>query len=195
MSRFIFDPTSFTPQILAVCTGNICRSPAIERLLAHHLGGRAVVRSAGTHAVVGAPIQAPMAALLDQAGVSSTGFAACQATAGLVDSADLVLTATTDHRARVVELQPGAMRRTFTLLEFALAATSLPAPVLNDAPIGERVLILADHALLSRPRRRISAADLSIPDPFRQSDEVYQAVFTQLAQAVGTIADALDGPG
>ena len=50
--------------ILAVCTGNVCRSPAVERLLASKLGPTVRVSSAGTHALVGHPISEPMAALL-----------------------------------------------------------------------------------------------------------------------------------
>ena len=52
--------------VLAVCTGNICRSPAVERLLVAELGPGSDVHvvSAGVGAVVGAPISPPMAALL-----------------------------------------------------------------------------------------------------------------------------------
>ena len=34
--------------ILAVCTGNVCRSPAVERLLADKSGSTVGVSSAGT---------------------------------------------------------------------------------------------------------------------------------------------------
>ena len=50
--------------ILTVCTGNICRSPAVERLLTRKLGPTVSVSSAGTHALVGHPIAEPMASLL-----------------------------------------------------------------------------------------------------------------------------------
>ena len=51
-----------------ICTGNICRSPAIERLFrSAFAGGSGVaVHSAGTGALVGQPIQPPMVALLEQ---------------------------------------------------------------------------------------------------------------------------------
>jgi hypothetical protein len=41
--------------ILCVCTGNVCRSPAAERLLAARLGPGVVVASAGTVAALGGP--------------------------------------------------------------------------------------------------------------------------------------------
>jgi protein-tyrosine phosphatase len=62
--------------ILAVCTGNICRSPAVEHLLAHQLGPTVSVSSAGTHALVGHPISEPMAALLQRVGVEPQPFEA-----------------------------------------------------------------------------------------------------------------------
>mgnify|MGYP002738687724 CR=1 FL=1 len=48
-------------RILTVCTGNVCRSPAAERLLEHTLNPSVTVRSAGTRALVGEPIHPPMA--------------------------------------------------------------------------------------------------------------------------------------
>jgi protein-tyrosine phosphatase len=45
--------------ILAVCTGNVCRSPAVERLLTGQLFPTVTVSSAGMHALVGHPIPNP----------------------------------------------------------------------------------------------------------------------------------------
>src|SRR5690606_38501969 len=99
--------------ILAVCTGNICRSPAVGRLLAARTGLK--VRSAGTHAVVGSAISAPMAELMSDAGIATQGFSATQLTGPPVAAATLVLTATASHSADVLALAPGAADRTFTL--------------------------------------------------------------------------------
>ena len=60
--------------VLTVCTGNTCRSPAVERLLAARTG--LTVRSAGTHAEPGAQVSAPMARLLHDCGIATEGFAA-----------------------------------------------------------------------------------------------------------------------
>src|SRR5215204_3965961 len=62
--------------ILAVCTGNVCRSPAVERLLATKLGPTITVSSAGTHALVGHPISEPMAMLLRNRGIDTLPFEA-----------------------------------------------------------------------------------------------------------------------
>ena len=62
--------------MLAVCTGNVCRSPAVERLIAHLAGPTVSVTSAGTHALVGHPISDPIAALLLHGGYDAHSFEA-----------------------------------------------------------------------------------------------------------------------
>ena len=87
-------------RVLVVCTGNICRSPAVERLLAAGLGatfrgqggGAAGARRSrcprpGSGAVVGAPMTDEMAALVSAHGGAVTGFAARQLTAEMVAAA------------------------------------------------------------------------------------------------------------
>src|SRR5215204_6047632 len=77
--------------ILTVCTGNVCRSPAVERLLASKLGPTVEVASAGTHALVGHPISEPMAALLSGSGIEDQPFAARRLSEEMLKGADLVL--------------------------------------------------------------------------------------------------------
>src|SRR4029453_8303241 len=105
--------------ILAVCTGNVCRSPAVERLLDDRLGPTVSVSSAGTHALVGQPISEPMAALLRDTGVEPDSFEARRLSEQMLKQADLILSMTRAQRSLVVELWPAAVRRTFTLREFA----------------------------------------------------------------------------
>src|SRR5690606_1387946 len=121
--------------LLIVCTGNICRSPAIGRLFrsAFVAGSGVTVHSAGTGALVGEPIQPPMVKLLEQYGVSAEGFAARAVSEPLVAGADLVLTATRQHRADVVEQVPAAVRRTFTVREFARLASAVDPEELDAA--------------------------------------------------------------
>ena len=176
------------PNILAVCTGNVCRSPVIERLLAAALP-QAAVSSAGTGAPVGTPIARSMKVQLYQAGVDTSGFVARQLTPTLIDKADLILTAAAEHRSAVVAQQPTAVHRTFTLLEFVASLDSANLSRLAGHTLAERLDVLVRHARQARPKLRLATTD--IPDPYLQPDEVYDAVFAQIADAVQTIANAV----
>ena len=103
-----------------VCTGNICRSPFIERLLRVSVPGSSVVTSAGTEALVGEPMDPAVAELVRRQGGDAEGFAARQVTAEMVGEVDLVLTATRAHRAAVAFMQPKALRYGFTLGDFSV---------------------------------------------------------------------------
>lgn len=141
--------------VLMVCTGNICRSPLAERLavtrLAHLLPRAGIagtqsplesvvtVRSAGVRACVGEPMHPYASTVLDERGVEYDGFVARQLTAAMVEGADLVLCATRRHRAEAVTLVPRAVRRSFTLREFArLIDSAWPEyRPLSPMPVGE----------------------------------------------------------
>ncbi|MDD9208009.1 low molecular weight phosphatase family protein [Georgenia sp. 10Sc9-8] len=182
--------------ILTVCTGNICRSPAAERMLQRELGGDGTVRvaSAGIGALVGEPVHPPMAELVTAGGADVDGFAARRLTEAMITDATLVLGMAREHRAAVVELRPGAVRRTFTLREFArLAETVDPAAL--DARAGEwastaerlRALI----PLAAARRSQVAANEDDVVDPYRRAPEVYQDAYDQIAPAVTTIARVL----
>src|SRR5690349_1929440 len=113
-------------RVLFVCIGNVCRSPVGERLLAARLpGDRFEIGSAGVGAMVGYAMSKYAAAELQGYGGNPSGFAARQLTPELIEDADLIMTATRELRSQVLSEQPGALRRTFTILEFAaLAAMS-----------------------------------------------------------------------
>ncbi len=174
-------------RVLAVCTGNISRSPAAEHLLRAGLGESAVVGSAGVRAVVGAPVDPPVAAYLADAGVSVDGFAARQLVPALVTEADLVLAMTRDHRSQIVGLVPSAVRRTFTLREFALVLQSLDGPAEGDTP-GERLRSLLPRAAAGRamlPRR--PAGDDDVRDPYGHGTAAYARALSEIDAAVATI--------
>ena len=174
-------------RVLAVCTGNISRSPAGEPLLRAGLGDSAVVRSAGVRAVVGAPVDPPVAAHLAEVGVGVDGFAARQLVPAMVTEADLVLALTRDHRSQVLGLVPSAVRRSFTLREFALILQSLEAPAEGDTP-GERLRSLLPRAAAGRamlPRR--SAGDDDVRDPYGHGPAAYTRALSEIDAAVATI--------
>jgi len=188
-------PTTGTFTILAVCTGNICRSPAIERWLASALGPGAdvVVASAGTHAVVGCPISAPMAELIAAGGGSTAGFAARQLTAPMIRDASLVLTATRDHRAAVVDLWPAVVRRAFTLREFARLAVLVDPGHLDRSAVpgaspGARLAAVVPLAVACRGQERVEPTADDVTDPIGRPPAVYQRSADEIWPAVQTIA-------
>lgn len=178
--------------VLVVCTGNICRSPAAQLTLAGALDDSVVVTSAGTGALVGAPVAPPMARLLHDDGLDTSGFVARALTAGLAESADLVLTMTRAHRAAVLDLVPAALRRSFLFTELA--------------PLAERCGTIAGRAddaarlaavVAAAPRLR-AGIDLrrdapDVEDPYRRPDQVYVRVLQHVRAETARVAAALRG--
>ena len=177
--------------VLTVCTGNICRSPAVERLLTARLGpdSGVVVVSAGTHAVVGHAVSRPMIGLMEEAGARAAGFVARQLTVPEVRHADLILALTRKHRSAIVEMQPSAVRRVFTLLELARLAETVDPGALPDGSPAERLAALVPLAAAERGRHRSHhAAQDDVIDPYGRGATVYAQVFETILPAVELIA-------
>ncbi|WP_298462487.1 low molecular weight phosphatase family protein [uncultured Cellulomonas sp.] len=184
--------------VLAVCTGNICRSPAVERLLATELGvdhaatasdrSQVVVASAGVGAVVGAPVPTQMATLVEAAGASVAGFAARQLTEAILKESDLVLALTKAHRSRIVAMHPGAVRRTFTLRELARLAAGIDPAALPEGSTAERLAALIPLAAAQRGMQAGVTGSDDVVDPWGHSDDVFAQSFAELQPAVATIA-------
>jgi protein-tyrosine phosphatase len=184
-------PNGGAGRVLIVCTGNVCRSPYIERRLAQLLGHTGlVITSAGTDAMVGAPIEPASAARLQRVGADSKNFAARMLTPAILAEVDLVLTATREHRAKAVRMHPRAMRSCFTLGDFSDLVRDLPhespAP---DESWAAHVARLAHGARGVVPPRPSDEAD--IVDPYRRPDYFYDQMVSQIEREIGPIIDAL----
>jgi protein-tyrosine phosphatase len=190
-------------RILIVCTGNICRSPFIERLLQHELDKRSsvsergvIVRSAGTGALAGSAMDPRAAAQLELHGGDAAGFSARELTPALVAESDLVLTATRAHRGKVALMSPKALRRVFTFRDFADLVTGddgLSAPVTGTGP-RTWVLQVTDRAAAGRGLRPPLAPDLAdIVDPYRREDEVFAIMAQQIVESMPPVVRALAG--
>lgn len=192
-------------RVLVVCTGNICRSPAVERLLAAGLGaayrGRDAgglapaieIGSAGTGALVGYPMPDEMAEMVAAQGVDPRGFEARQLVPALVQQADLVLALTRRHRSAIVEMVPSAVRRTFTLRELArLVADVDPATLPGaNATTADRIRTLVPLAASRRGLMAHRPVDDDVVDPYRGDAALYRKSFDQLLPAVETIVMAV----
>lgn len=170
--------------ILVVCTANICRSPLAELLLADRLDLRRFeVASAGVRGWRDQPMDEAVQQQARRLGLDPSGFRSRPLLAEYVASADLVLTATREHRAGVLELTPTALRRTYTLREFA----ALGRQSAGDAP--EEIV-----RRVSR-NRSVAGPDIDVPDPYRAGDEVHREVADLIDAATTDIAEALGGQG
>jgi protein-tyrosine phosphatase len=169
--------------VLAVCIGNVCRSPFTERLLALRAAARGLpvtTSSAGIGAVVGSGIHPHEQEELLARGIDPSGFAARQLTADHLVSADLVLTATREIRTAAVQLHPVALRKTFTLTEAAALAASVPSePALLHAWVGDA----------ARRRATVGPIDYDVPDPIGRDREAHAEVTSAIERAVDMIVE------
>lgn len=178
-------------RILAVCTGNICRSPMVERLLQSALGniapGEFEVSSAGTGALVDRPMDPQVAGFVHVFDGVSEGFRARQLEERILDGKDLVLALTREHRGRVIEMAPQLLRKTFTLREFARLLTELDGDTSVSGP--QRWRSILPKVVRARTVHPSDPSHDDVVDPYRRPDEVYQQMVRELVPAVKTLVD------
>lgn len=184
-------------RILTVCTGNICRSPYAHLALGHGLDGvrpgAFEVTSAGTHAMVGNPVDPGSAGILDRRGVDSSAFVARQITERMFDEIDVVLPLEVAHRKIVLSYSPRHLKRAFTLKEFArlLASAEEREPwaqrLAGLTTPEERWAALPAHMARERGLSRAPDGADDIADPYRQSQEVFDRMAREVDAAVDRI--------
>ena len=190
-------------RILIVCTGNICRSPFIERLLQRRLDEHRPgsdhgiqVRSAGTSAMTGCPMDERAAAQLVAYGGDPAGFTARDLTAELIAESDLVLTATRAHRGKVATMYPKALRQVFTFADFADLVAGIDGLTARVTNMDPRVWVgqVAEKAAASRGLKPpLEPAQADIVDPFGSEDEVFATMAQQVVASMPAVVRALAG--
>ncbi|MCM3884759.1 protein-tyrosine-phosphatase [Frankia sp. R82] len=186
--------------VLMVCTGNLCRSPLAQYLAAAYFPARRgtpasagvpeqlAIASAGVHARADDTMHRHSAELLQARGIDPTGFHSRRLTTELVERSDLVLCATRDHRSAVVTRSPRALRRTFTLREFARLTSAVRLADLPIGPVRPAGELLVAAALSARAAGRVVPAELDdLTDPLGAGRARFEA-------CASMIDDALNGP-
>lgn len=183
------DPGS--PQrVLHVCVANICRSPVAEHLMRRGLAtaglaGAVEVSSAGVRGWDGSDMDGRSRYELERRGVSVGRFLARTASPQDVERATLVLTATRAIRAELARQVPSAVRRLFTLAEFAHLCARLEPERLAPGDASDALDRLL--AAVSAQRGGLSLAapsDLDLADPYGGTPEQFAAVVDAIERAV-----------
>lgn len=185
-------PRDDAGRILVVCTGNVCRSPYLERRLRHGLADtRIEVTSAGTMALVDHPVDPGSGTLLTEMQIPWEDFRARQLTPELVRRSDLVLTAAREHRADATQIARTGLDRTFALVDFADLVAGVREDDFAGSASGNAV---ADLVAIARHRRpqvhaRVDGAD--IRDPFRKGPREFEAMQREAEEPLRLVIRAL----
>lgn len=150
-----------TPTIVFVCTGNSCRSPMAERLVAHALAAEnspladLQVTSAGLSAASGRPASENAHLALRKVGLSLEGFRSKSLDQELLDRALAVFCMTESHR---------------DLIHLYFEAENTPVFLVRE--------------FLDDPEKEI-------PDPFGADIRAYEAARDSIVEAVPSIIQQL----
>ncbi|MEO5833794.1 MAG: hypothetical protein ABIR83_10540, partial [Nakamurella sp.] len=172
-------------RVLFVCTANQCRSPMAEYLLQHALRARGVdarttdevaangepdggwvIGSVGTRTRGGRPMDPAALTVLAERGIDGSGFVGRGVSVPLIRDADLILTATREHRGTIAQLNPAALSRLFTIQQFGyLAAAAQPGKVTDTVEAGGD---LRERARAARGQVPGRTAEDDLADPVGQ---------------------------
>jgi len=174
--------------VLVVCTGNIARSPYLERRLQNdldHISPQAFsVSSAGTRATSARGMASGTRAALTRRGISERGFRSRQLTEADAKAADLIITMSEPHRRDILDIAPSVLTKLFTVSELeALAAAEVPT--VSHRPQDRIQLAARQRSTTARSPQR------EVHDPYGQGDSAYAAMAERLDHASSGISNWL----
>jgi protein-tyrosine phosphatase len=176
-----------TFKVIFVCTGNICRSPMAEQMLIQKAEKNKLpikVVSAGVMAMTGDPMTPQSADAMTKRGFAPTKHVSQDLTPKLLEEADLVLTATLDHRSAIARMLPKASKYSFTIDEFARLTSFLRADPEFQEEFKKKPKETRDQylkraiqeAVLLRGMVPTNLDPKDVIDPYGESIEVYNQV-------------------
>lgn len=171
-------------RVLSVCTANICRS-AYADVVARSWGSQGIeFASAGTHALIGDPIDPPMGSLVADRG-NVADHEAQQLNRKLVESADLILAMASEHRRYILDEWPSAARKTFII--------GHAAREIREMPNGTRLEDVTDHLW----HNRNTGSRDEVADPYRRGQgaaiKAARSIDTHLEDIIPQLQNIVDG--
>jgi protein-tyrosine phosphatase len=118
-------------KVLFVCTGNLCRSPAAEKMLLHSGGGRFAARSRGTAAQAYTGMPRQVHDFLEGMGITDIAHKPALVSEADIDWADVILVMENYHLEALAERFPQSSRKTRLFLDYCTGSNGreLPDPM------------------------------------------------------------------
>jgi len=171
-----------------VCTGNICRSPAMHYLAARDWSGAAEVTSAGTYAEIGMDATPAIRRSAAAHGLAIPRHRPTQLTAELVSRADLVLVATEAHARWIAGEMGGMPPHVFGLKQAAELAQRADAP----AGVTGAERLRGAASVLRAEQDREPAPLRSLDDPWARDRATYDRVMGEITYAMSALTEWVD---
>jgi glycine hydroxymethyltransferase len=185
--------------VLLVCTGNICRSPMASGFLSGLLLERGIddvtVASCGVSAWEGSPPTPEAVAAMREQGRDISGHVARRMSRRIVESADLIVGMSSEHRDAVRRIARPAASRTFTLKELVHLLDAVGPPP-TDAPSDQLLRSAALRAdALRDAYHDLQLKDEDVADPLGLGLESFRAVAWEIEALCEGLVDLVFGPG
>ena len=189
-------------KVVFVCTGNICRSPMAEQMLIQKAAKEKLpisVSSAGVMAMTGDPMTPQSADAMTLRGFTPTKHISQDLTPKMLEEADLVLTATLEHRSELARMLPKASKYSFTIDEFARLTSFLMADPEFQVEFKKKAKETREHylkramqeAVLLRGMVPTNLDPKDVIDPYGESTKVYSQVAEHIEGSLEIIVDWL----